>query len=113
MAERIYLGGMTDTVIHQEADGTIVVEERQDCQAILDANARKRNERFHAGSGFAQEAFDIPMTEVLRWQIECGAPMFSAEHMAYMDAKLRMPEFAKLATAPTLRDPHIIVKGSR
>lgn len=113
MADRIYLGGMTDTVLHCEADGSVVVEERQDAQSLLDQNARKRNERFAGGSGDFQETFDIPMVLMIRWQQECRQPMFSAEHMAYVDEKLRMPEFCYLTVAPKLRDPHILIKGSR
>ena len=108
-----YLGGVTDTVIHHEADGSVIVEERQDAQAILDANARKRNERFHAGSDFAQEAYDIPMVLMIKWQQECGATMLSDEHMAYVDRQLKMPEYAYLTAAPKLRDPRIIMKGLR
>jgi hypothetical protein len=115
MADRTYLGGFTNTVLHEESDGTLIVEERQDCQSILDANQRKRDQRFDSWSpgGNFQEAFDVPMVEVLRWQRECGAAMFSEEHMAYMDAKLREPAYAKLATAPRVRDPHIIMRGTR
>jgi len=113
MADRIYLGGMTNTVLHCEADGTIVVEEKQDAQSILDQNARKRNERFAGKSGDFQESFDVPMVLLIRWQQECRQPMFSDEHMAYVDAKLRMPEFAYLTVAPKLRDAHIIINGAR
>lgn len=113
MADRIYLGGMTNTVLHCEADGTIVVEEQQDAQSILDQNARKRNERFAGKSGDFQETFDVPMVLLIRWQQECRHPMFSEEHMAYVDAKLRMPEFQYLTVAPKLRDPHIIINGAR
>lgn len=113
MADRIYLGGMTNTVLHCEADGTIVVEEKQDAQSILDQNARKRNERFAGKSGDFQESFDVPMVLLIRWQQECKQPMFSDEHMAYVDAKLRMPEFQYLTVAPKLRDPHILITGAR
>lgn len=112
MAERLYLGGFTDTVLHRETDGTVIVEERQDCASILDANHRKREHSFgHAGE--FQEAFDVPMVEVLRWQRECGADLFSDEHMAYMESKLRMPEYKNLTTAPKVRDPHIKIRGAR
>ena len=57
MAERLYLGGVTNTVIHAETDGTIHVEEKQDSQGILDHNARRRNERFSsAGEEFREAA---------------------------------------------------------
>ena len=113
MAERTFLGGFTNTVLHEESDGTIVIEERQDCESILDLNARKRNEQFSAPTAFAQEAFNVPMVKVLQWQRECGAAMFSDEHMAYMEAQLRLPENAKMSAAPKLRDPRVIIRGAR
>lgn len=115
MTERIHLGGFTNTTIHRESDGTVIVEEKQDCQSILDANARKRNERFSGASpdGFVQEAFDIPMVLVHRWQLECGHRMYSKEHMEYMNQRLKLPEFSYLVSAPKVRDPHIIIKGAR
>lgn len=113
MAERDYLGGFTNTVIHHEADGSVVVEERQDAEPIIDRANSKRNSRFAGKSGDFQEEFDVPMVLVLAWQRECGAQMFSDEHMAYMNAKLRSPEYAYLSLAPKLRDPHILITGSR
>lgn len=115
MAERQYLGGLTSTVIHHETDGTIIVEERQDVESILDANARKRNERFSSESpeGFVQEAYDIPVILMHRWALECGHRMMSKEFEEYMNQRLRMPEFKYLVSGPTTRDPHIIIKGSR
>lgn len=112
MTERIHLGGMTNTTVHIETDGTIHVEEKQDAQAILDRNQQKRDHRF-SGSGDFREAFDIPMVLVKQWQKECGARMLSDEHMAYMNAKLREPEFRYLNSAPPMRDAHVIVKGAR
>lgn len=115
MAEKTYLGGMTNTVLHQESDGTLIVEEFQDCEAILDSNARKRNERFSASSpeGFVQESYDIPMVLFNRWKLECGHEIFSREFEEYMNSQLKLPEFKYLVSAPCLRDPHIIVKGAR
>lgn len=115
MAERTYLGGMTDTVLHQESDGTIVVEERQDVESILDSNARKRNERFSSASpeGFVQESYDIPMVLFIRWRNECGHEIFTPEFEEYMNRQLKMPEFKYLVSAPCLRDPHIVMRGKR
>jgi hypothetical protein len=113
MTERIHLGGFTNTTLHLEEDGSLTIEEIQDVEPLLDQNARKRNERFAGGSGEFQEAFDIPMTLVLQWQRECGLPMLGEGHMAYMNAKLKQPEYAYLTTAPKLRDPHILIKGAR
>lgn len=114
MTERVYLGGVTNTTLHLENDGTIHVEERQDCEAILEDNQRKRDHRFGSARGaVAEEAFQIPMTLVLQWQRDCGAAMFSDEHMAYMNRKLSEPEFAKLSTSTTRRDPRIVMTGMR
>ena len=115
MTDRLYLGGVTDTVIHTETDGTVIVEERQDCEDILAHNARSRNHRFSSMSpeGGFQEAYNIPMTFVLKWQRECGAAMLSDEHMAYMDRMIRSPEFKGFNAAPTVRDPRIIIRGAR
>lgn len=113
MADRDYLGGFTNTVIHRESDGTVIVEERQDAEPILNRNARKRNERFAGKSSDFQEEFDIPMVLVLAWQRECGAQMFSEEHMAFMNMKLRSPEFQYLTTAPKMRDPRVLISGAR
>lgn len=115
MAERTFLGGVTNTTLHQESDGTLIVEEKQDCEGILEHNKRARNERFSANSpmGTVQEAFNIPMTFVLQWQRECGAQMFSDEHMAFMDRKMQSPEFSGFIAAPKTRDAHIIIKGAR
>jgi hypothetical protein len=115
MAERLYLGGITNTVIHEESDGTMIVEERQDCQSILDQNARLRNERFDSWSpeGTVREEFNIPLILIDKWQKECGESLYSAAFDAYMDKKLREPEFAYLVSAPMRRDPHIIITGAR
>lgn len=113
MAEHVFLGGMTNTTLHLESDGTIHIEEKQDCQAILDANQAKRDHRFHGGTGDFQESYDVPATLVWKWHLECGAPLFSKEHMAYVDKKLKSPEYALLSTCPRTRDAHVIVKGLR
>ena len=54
MAERVYLGGVTDTVLHAETDGSVIIEERQDCGDILDRNQKGRDHRF---SGRSPEGF--------------------------------------------------------
>jgi hypothetical protein len=115
MADRDYLGGPTNTVLHWESDGTLHVEERQDSQAILDKNARLRNERFDSWSpeGTVREEFNVPLVVLLQFQKECGHRMFSREYDEYMDKKLKAPEFAYLVSAPKMRDPHIIMKGAR
>jgi hypothetical protein len=115
MSDKLFLGGITNTMIHQESDGTIIVEESQDVQGILDRNQRKRDHRFsgYSPEGFVREEFDIPLVVLQQLQKECGHRMFTPEFDDYMDAKLRSPEFKYLLSAPAVRDPHIIIKGTR
>jgi hypothetical protein len=114
MTERINLGGMTNTTVHIETDGTIHVEEKQDCQAILDSNQRKRDHRFDSWSpeGFVQEVAEIPEVEYLKMCRKIGQQPFSTPDIA-MELILRDPEFAKCLTAPKLRDPRIRMRGAR
>lgn len=115
MAERDYIGGALNTVLHWESDGTMIAEGRQDCTLILEQNARKRNERFDSYSpeGTVREEAVIPLVMMQQWQQECGAPLYSDEHMAYVDKKLREPEFAYFTVAPKVRDAQVIILGAR
>ncbi|MES2958460.1 MAG: hypothetical protein V4792_09740 [Pseudomonadota bacterium] len=113
MAERTYLGGITNTVLHSESDGTLIVEERQDCESILDHCAAMRNERFSdAGTEF-RELCTIPMTVLLEWCREAGVSPLSNEADFVIEKKLRDSMYAKLRSGPTVRDAHIIIKGAR
>lgn len=114
MSERISLGGVTNTEVIFD-DGKIHVVEQQDCQAILDSNQRKRDHRFDSWSpeGTVREEFQIPMTVLWQFKLECGHDLFTPEFDAYMNHKLAQPEFKYLVAAPTMRDPHIIIKGAR
>lgn len=115
MTDRINLGGITNTTLHLETDGTIHVTEYQDCQSILDRNQRGRDHRFDASSptGFYRETHEIPMVVMWQWHLECGHRLGSAEFDEYMNKKLRDPEFKALLSAPTTRDPHVVIKGVR
>jgi hypothetical protein len=115
MADILELGGITNTTIYEQADGTIFVEDKQDVQGILDRNQRKRDHRFSGWSpeGTVCEQFDIPMVVIQQFQKECGHKIFSPEFDDYMNAKLRLPEFAYLISAPAVRDAHIVIKGNR
>lgn len=114
MAERIQLGGLTNTEVVFEGDKVHVVEQ-QDCQSILDANQRKRDHRFDSWSpeGTVREEFDIPAVVLWQFHLECGHALFTPEFDAYMNRKLKEPEFAYLVSAPKLRDPHIVIRGAR
>lgn len=117
MAERIHLGGLTNTTLHIEGDGTTHVEEKLDAQNILDANAAERNQRFSAASpgGEFHSVARIPVTVLLQWSREAGLgnDIYGREFEVIMEKKLMDPQYAKFLTAPTLRDPHIIMRGSR
>lgn len=117
MAERFNLGGLTNTTLHIESDGTTHLEEKLDAQNILDANAAERNHRFSAASpgGDIHGVARIPYTVLLQWSREAGLgnDIFGREFAPIMEKKLQDPQYAKFLIAPTLRDPHIIVKGNR
>lgn len=117
MADKIHLGGLTNTTLHIESDGSAFLEEKQDCENILDANAAERNQRFSGlspGGDFGSVA-RVPVVELLKWAREAGLGnnIYSREFEPVMEKKLQDPQYAKFLTAPTLRDPHIIIKGAR
>lgn len=115
MAEKEYLGGLTHTTLHFETDGTLHVEEKQDCAPILEYTEAARNRRFDANvcDGMLRHVAEIPVVEYIKWCREAGVRMWSKEADLVVEKKLADPAYAKLLAAPTLRDPHIIVKGSR
>lgn len=114
MGERVYLGGVTNTTLHFETDGTMHVQEMQDCQDILDSNQRGRDHRFDAYSpdGFVQEVAEIPMVPYLQKCREIGQTPFASPDIA-MELILKDPQFAKFLSAPKVRDPHVVIKGAR
>ena len=115
MADRIYVGGVTNTVLHLESDGTIITEEKQDCEGILDYTHAGRNNRFDADScdGMLRHVAEIPMTVYIE---ECrlrGVTLFSQEADLVMESILANPKYANFIAAPKVRDPRIIMKGAR
>jgi len=114
MTERINLGGVTNTTVHIEQDGTTIVEEKQECGDILDRNQKKRDHRFDSWSpdGFVQEVAEIPMVPYLDLCRKIGQQPFSTPDIA-MELILKDPQFAKFLTAPKLRDPRIRMRGKR
>lgn len=115
MADRLNLGGVTDTVIHSETDGTVIVEEKQDCQDILDRNQAGRDHRFSADSpdGFVREVANIPMVPFLDECRKAGANPFGRDGEIVMEKMLVDPKYARFLSAPSVRDPHIIMRGAR
>jgi hypothetical protein len=115
MAERTYLGGVTNTTLHQEADGTVHIEEKQDAQGILDYAAAARNNRFNADAcdGMLRHVAEVPMVEYIKWCREANVPMFSPAADIVLELKLRDADNARMLAAPKVRDPRIILKGLR
>lgn len=115
MADKIYLGGITDTVLHLESDGTIVTEERQDCEGILDYTKAARDHRFDADScdGMLRHVAEVPMVKYIAWCREANVAMFTPEADVVLQLNLNKPENALMLAAPKVRDPRIIMKGVR
>lgn len=117
MANKTFIGGVTNTVLHTEADGTFHVEERLDVEPILDYAAAGRNARFSADAldGMLRHEAEIPFTI---FQNECQkrgiypSPT-SPEGEMVIEAMLVDPQYARFRAAPLTRDPRIIIKGSR
>jgi hypothetical protein len=114
MTERITLGGLTNTTIHLESDGSFTIEEKQDCQDILDRNQRGRDHRFDARSkdGFYEEVAEIPMIPYLDACRKANQQPFAVPDLV-METMLRDPQYAKFLSAPKSRDPHIRMRGIR
>lgn len=114
MADRLYLGGVTDTVIHSESDGTVIIEERQDCDQILARNQAGRDHRFSGESpeGTVREVANVPLVIYHAKCLEIGQQLFAEPDIA-MELILRDPAFSKLHSAPKTRDPHVIILGAR
>ncbi len=123
MAERTYLGGVTNTVIHTETDGTIHVEERQDLEPILNWTKACRDGRFSGEDvldGMARYEGEVPFTIYLE---ECKRrgmdrhkamqALGTAEGDIILTSILYDPKNALLRAAPSTRDAHVIVKGKR
>lgn len=117
MGDRNYLGGVTNTVLHTETDGTMHVEERQDVEPILDYAAAGRNSRFSgdAMDGMMRHEAEIPFVV---FQEECrkrNVPCMldSEQGNLVIEAILADPKYAKFRAAPTTRDPRIIMRGAR
>lgn len=117
MTERIDIGGVTNTRLHLEEDGTMHVEERQDVEPIMDFAHAARNHRFSAEScdGMLRHEAEIPFVV---FQEACKrrgivADIGSKEANSVIEEILRDPAFSAFKTAPALRDPRIVMKGVR
>ena len=115
MAEHIYVGGLTNTVLHLESDGTIVTEEKQDCAGILDYAKAGRDNRFDADScdGLLRHVAEVPMVKYIAWCREAGVALFTPEADVVMQVNLNNPANCMMLAAPKVRDARIIMRGIR
>lgn len=115
MGTKQFLGGVTNTTLHFETDGTLHVEEKQDVEPILDYTHAARNHRFSGStpSGDMRHVAEVPMVVMIGWAREAGISPLSREMSAVLEKKLQDPQYAKFLAAPKQRDPGIIIKGLR
>lgn len=114
MADKEVLGGVTNTTLHFEHDGTMHVEEKQDVEPILDYTHAARNHRFSADAcdGLMQHVAEVPMVVFIDECRKRGVQPFSKESDLVMEAIIADPQYAKFRAAPKL-DPRIRIKGLR
>lgn len=115
MAEKIFIPGTVDAVMHVETDGVIHVEHVQDVEPILNYTHAARNHRFdaHSPEGFVAHVAEIPFVVLQEWAREANVGILSNEMSVIMETKLRDPQYAKFLAAPKLRDPRVIIRGAR
>jgi hypothetical protein len=123
VAERFHLGGLTNTTLHVESDGTLHIEEKLDAEPILDWTKACRDNRFSAEDtldGMARYEGEVPVTIYLAECKKRGMDHHTAmrtlgtpEGDIILMSILYDPLYAKLRAAPSTRDAHVIVKGAR
>lgn len=92
-------------LFHQQPDGTILIEHKQDVTAYLDSNkdAQTYTDKFarrkREGS-LAVHAAHIPPVIVVKWLNEDGLNVFDPDHAPRLRRKLNDPEWAYLRTDP-------------
>lgn len=117
MAERDFLGGVTNTTLHFE-DDKMIVEEVVDAEPIMDFAHAARNHRFSADAadGMLRHEAEIPWPIFIEECRKRGLPptVFGSElGDMVIDAIVKDPQYAKFRTAPTQRDARIRMKGAR
>jgi hypothetical protein len=121
MAEREFLGGVTNTTLHFESDGTLHIEEKQDAEPILDYTHAARNHRFDAysDSGEYRHEAEIPVTVYLAECKKRGMDWAQAmralgglEGTIVIESILADPQYAKFRASPRV-DPQFRIKGLR
>lgn len=117
MAERDFLGGLTNTTLHFE-DDKMIVEEVVDAEPILDYAEAARNRRFSADvcDGMLRHEAEIPWPIFIEECRKRGLPptVFGSElGDMVIDAIINDPQYAKLRTSNKQIDPRIKIKGAR
>jgi len=114
MAQTYHLGGITNTKLTFD-DGKMHIEEHQDAEPILHYTHAMRNHRFSASAcdGMLRHVAEVPAVDFYRWCREANVEPGSLDADLMLERKLADPANAKLLAAPSLRDPHIIIKGAR
>lgn len=95
MAEKIKAGGVTNTEVIRETDGTIHIVEQQDLEPILKhAKAMQDLNKSTNELGYYYDC-EIPMVFANKWMLEEGIDVFNPEHAHLVDKKINEPEFRK------------------
>ena len=93
------LTGIT-TWFHADDNGDVKLEYVQDVEPILEANkalANQTDKSAQIKGGWWQYG-SIPLSLVLKWQIEEGLDVYNPDHMPRVLAKLNDREFSYLKT---------------
>lgn len=116
MADKTVIGGVTNTTIHEEADGTFHVEEWQDVEPIMNYTHAARNHRFDASAvdGMLHHEAEIPF---VIFQKECEKrgivpSLGSPQADLVIEAIMADPQYANFRAAPKMT-PGLIIKGLR
>jgi len=83
--------------LHEDSDGNIVQVIKQDAQHILDSNAEIRNSYAKPkDNALGEHHARIPMSIVMKWQVEDGIDIYNPDDLPRVMAKLNEPEYAFL-----------------
>lgn len=99
-------GGL-ETWLHHNHDGTFTIENRQDVEAILEANKqdavnnRPIKEQARKAGGWGAHAARIPLQLVHKWLVEEGLDVYSndPDQKRRLKQKLNDPEWRHLRTS--------------
>lgn len=84
-----------------QADGTFLIETRQDVQAHLDRNkAMQTHNDGYSDSRDLRRAASIPDIVAVKWLNEDGLNIFDPAHADRLKRKLNDPDWRWLRTAP-------------